>query len=89
MQFVVVSDSIELNWIELNRWIVVKDDFSHCCPHGYQCNVEENKCDKGISIPWFTKKPANYFNISSTSIQLPKVSLKYSTIQCPGYIVFL
>lgn len=59
------------------------NDFSHCCPHGYKCDVEQNKCEKGLSIPWFTKKPANRLNISSTLIKSFEFSSKYSTIQCP------
>ncbi|CAF1308822.1 unnamed protein product [Adineta steineri] len=51
-------------------------DHSHCCPHGYTCNIEQNKCDKGISIPWFTKKEAQPINKTLTKLSI-------STIQCP------
>ncbi|CAF1201630.1 unnamed protein product [Adineta ricciae] len=51
-------------------------DHSHCCPHGYTCDVEHNKCQRGLSIPWFTKKSARPINRSLTKLSL-------STVQCP------
>jgi len=57
-------------------------DHSHCCPHGYTCNIEENKCEKGNFIPWFTKKPALPLDIPSKLIISYSLS-SVSTIQCP------
>ncbi|CAF1559830.1 unnamed protein product, partial [Rotaria sordida] len=31
-------------------------DYNHCCPYGYKCNIEQNKCEKDKFIPWFRKK---------------------------------
>jgi len=64
--------------------IVIKDDYSHCCPHGYTCDVEENKCQKGISIPWFTKKAATPLDLPSKLITFSHSLSSISTIQCPG-----
>ncbi|XP_058859197.1 progranulin-like isoform X4 [Acipenser ruthenus] len=34
------------------------DDHEHCCPKGYECDVEQQTCVKqGLSIPWVTKRP--------------------------------
>jgi len=57
-------------------------DHLHCSPNGYACDVEHNKCQRGILIPWFKKKPALPINKSLTKITL-------STIQCPGEFVFI
>jgi hypothetical protein len=62
---------------------IIKGDYSHCCPHGYQCNIEENKCEKGISIPWFTKKAATPLEVPSKLILSESFS-SLSTIQCSG-----
>jgi hypothetical protein len=69
--------------IEMN--VVIKGDFSHCCPHGYTCDVEKNKCEKGISIPWFTKKAAIPLDLPSKLI-LSHSSSSFSIVQCPGLI---
>ncbi|CAF2034504.1 unnamed protein product [Rotaria magnacalcarata] len=59
------------------------NDYNHCCPNGYICNIKENKCDKGISIPWFRKKSAFPLkNILSSKIIIRNLSLSLSTIQC-------
>jgi hypothetical protein len=71
--------------IEMN--VVIKGDFSHCCPHGYTCDVEKNKCEKGISIPWFTKKAATPLDLPSKLI-LSHSSSSFSIVQCPGLIFF-
>jgi hypothetical protein len=60
---------------------LIEGDFSHCCPHGYTCNVEEDKCEKGISIPWFTKNPTSRFNLPAKFLRSYPSLL--STIQCP------
>lgn len=42
---------------------MIVDDSRHCCPHGYQCDIEKSKCVRDISIPWLTKTAsirANY-----------------------------
>ena len=50
----------------------IEDDYIHCCPHGYRCDVEHGKCQKGESIPWLTKTIAQ------------PIQLTLSIIQCPG-----
>jgi hypothetical protein len=62
--------------------LFIKGDYSHCCPHGYTCDVEHNKCEKGISIPWFKKKAAIPISESLSK-------LTFSTIQCPGLFFLL
>ena len=57
----------------------VKDDHSHCCPHGYTCDVEHSRCQQGISIPWFTKRPA----LSLKSKLIGPSSSSVSVVQCP------
>ncbi|KAM6896946.1 granulin b [Xenentodon cancila] len=35
------------------------NDYEHCCPRGYQCNVAEQSCEKPgkLSLPWLQKIP--------------------------------
>ena len=37
----------------------LKGDSIHCCPHGYTCNMEENKCEKGSFNPMVYKQRSN------------------------------
>jgi progranulin len=37
------------------------NDYTHCCPHGYQCDLPRESCiqeDGGLEIPWTLKVPS-------------------------------
>ncbi|CAF0820953.1 unnamed protein product [Rotaria sordida] len=40
------------------RDAVCCSDYVHCCPYGYRCQIDLNKCQKNISIRWFRKNLA-------------------------------
>ncbi|CAF4816775.1 unnamed protein product, partial [Rotaria sp. Silwood1] len=66
-------------------------DYSHCCPHGYKCNIELNRCEKGIYIQWFRKTSSfplkNLLLSKSISYSSLKLIVNYSlsdvsTVKC-------
>lgn len=83
MLFNAVSDY--LLKMKVKKMIVIKEDSNHCCPAGYKCDMEKNKCEKGIFIPWFTSKKATPLQVQSKLI----LSSSLPTVQCSGLFLLL
>lgn len=59
------------------------DDYEHCCPQGYKCNVQEQKCTKGTQeIPFNTQLDSSHF------YPIKNNSHNYNSIVCPDGISF-